>query len=109
MGSTKKRHIFDLGCEEQKIIVECKSHRWTTGGNIPSAKMTVWNEVMLYFLASPNHYRKILCVLRHHSEKRGVSLASYYVRIYKHLIPNGVEIWEFDEEAGIATQTHPSP
>lgn len=69
--------------------------------------MTVWNEVMLYFLASPSTYRKILCVLNHRSERRGETLAAYYVRIYTHLIPEGVEIWEFDEQTSLATRIFP--
>jgi len=36
--STKKTHCFDLGAADPSIIVECKSHRWTAGANVPSAK-----------------------------------------------------------------------
>ncbi|MFM2486306.1 hypothetical protein [Celerinatantimonas yamalensis] len=46
VSKLKKEHAFDFGCAEQKIIVECKAHKWTTGGNVPSAKLTVWNEAM---------------------------------------------------------------
>lgn len=94
----QKLHAFDLGCEEQKVIVECKSHRWTTGDNVPSAKMTVWNEAMYYFLAAPNGYRKIMFVLKDYSSKRGETLAEYYLRTYEHLVPADVEIWEYDEK-----------
>lgn len=98
LGEIKKLHAFDLGCKERKILVECKSHRWTApNDNVPSAKLTVWNEAMYYFLAAPAGYRKILFVLRDLSEKRGETLAEYYVRTYRHLIPEDVEIWEFDE------------
>lgn len=103
----RKEHAFDLGCDDQRVIVECKSHRWTSGDNIPSAKITVWNEVMLYFLVSPPFYRKILCVLNHRSERRKESLAEYYVRIYSHLIPAGVEIWEFDDVSGQGAKVFP--
>lgn len=41
--SRKKNHCFDLGASDPKVIVECKSHRWTAGSNVPSAKMTVLN------------------------------------------------------------------
>jgi len=37
----KKKHAFDFGNTDQKVIVECKSHRWTESGNVPSAKLTV--------------------------------------------------------------------
>ena len=56
----KKPHRFDLGNKEKKIIVECKSHTWTEGGNVPSAKMISWNETMYLFVAAPASYRKIL-------------------------------------------------
>ena len=50
VSNLKKQHAFDLGCIDQQIIVECKAHKWTTGGNVPSAKLTVWNEAMYYFI-----------------------------------------------------------
>ena len=37
VGSKKKARSFDLGSEHEKVIVECKSHKWTSGENIPSA------------------------------------------------------------------------
>ncbi len=43
IGAKQKLHAFDLGCSDQRVLVECKSHRWTAGHNIPSAKLTVWN------------------------------------------------------------------
>lgn len=96
VGDQKKFHTFDLGSLDPKVIVECKSHTWTTGNNVPSAKMTVWNEAMYFFAIAPNDYRKIFFVLRHSSESRKETLAKYYLRTYEHLIPLGVEIWEYD-------------
>ncbi|MPM29082.1 hypothetical protein SDC9_75621 [bioreactor metagenome] len=94
----QKDHAFDLGSEHEKIIVECKSHKWThPNDNVPSAKMTVWNEAMYYFLLAPIEYRKILFVLKDYSPKRKETLAEYFVRTNKHLIPKGVEIIEYDE------------
>lgn len=98
-GITKKCRRFDLGSEEPPILVECKSHRWTETGNMPSAKVTVWNESMFYFHIAPKHYRKILFVLRDVHPKRKESLAEYYVRNYGHLIPAEVSIVEFDESS----------
>jgi hypothetical protein len=97
-GAIKKPHSFDLGSERSKSIIECKSHRWTTGDNTPSAKLTVWNEAMYYFLLAPESYRKILFILKDYSQKRKKTLAEYYVRIYGHLIPLGVELWEYDSD-----------
>lgn len=102
IGERKKEHQFDLGSASAEVIVECKSHKWTAGGNVPSAKMTVWNEAMYFFALAPDNYRKILFVLRDYSEKKGKTLAEYYIRTHDHLVPNEVEIWEYDEDAGKA-------
>ena len=92
---TKPRE-FDLGSEEPPCIVECKSHTWTESGNIPSAKLTVWNEAMYYFHMAPRQYRKIFFVLKDFTSKRNESLAGYYLRNYSHMVPSGVEFWEYD-------------
>lgn len=107
VGNIKKSHLFDLGCSDLKILVECKSHRWTTGNNVPSAKLTVWNEVMFYFSSSPQDYKKILFVLKDIRKSTGETLAQYYVRIYSHLIPERVELWEYDELTMDANQVFP--
>jgi hypothetical protein len=44
VADRKKLHKFDLGSDNPRIWIECKSHTSTQGGNTPSAKMTVWNE-----------------------------------------------------------------
>jgi hypothetical protein len=64
VGRVKKQRRFDFGSDSPPILIECKSHAWTGGGNIPSAKMTVWNEAMYYFHIAPAAYRKILFVLK---------------------------------------------
>lgn len=53
VGEARKAHRFDLGSETPPVLVECKSHTWTQGGNMPSVKMTVWNEAMHYFHVGP--------------------------------------------------------
>ena len=97
----KCRH-FDLGSEDPAILVECKSHRWTETGNMPSAKITVWTESMFYFHIAPTKYRKVLFVLRATHKRRDESLAEYYIRNYSHLIPSDVSIIEFDEDSRTA-------
>jgi hypothetical protein len=94
VGSLKKLHSFDLGSYDPPVLVECKSHTWTQGGNMPSAKMTVWNEAMYYFHLAPANYRKVFFVLKH--TRREQSLATYYLRMHGHLVPDGVEVWEYD-------------
>jgi hypothetical protein len=90
----KKSHKFDLGSEIPPILVECKSYTWTSGGNSPSAKIRSLNEAMLLFSVAPEHYRKILFMLKH--LRNGVSLARHYIKTQGHLIGPTVEIWEFD-------------
>lgn len=96
----KKEHCFDFGAANLKILVACKSHRWTEGAKVPSAKMTVWNEAMFYFQLAPQNFRKILFVLHDKRKGSGESLLSYYRRTYPHLIPEDVEFFEFDESSG---------
>lgn len=102
VSKVKKPHRFDLGSKEPPILLECKSHTWTAGGNMPSAKLTVWIEAMYYFHIAPPEFRKALCVSKH--ERKGQSLAAYYLRTHGHLIPDDVEIWEFDVDASIETR-----
>ncbi len=104
VASERKPKKFDLGCDDPATIVECKRHTWTSGGNAPSAKLTVWNEAMLIFLAAPVEYRKILAVLRH--LRGGESLADHYVKRFSHLVPSGVEIWEFDQDTGASRSVY---
>lgn len=98
--SRKKEHCFDFGSNDPRIIVECKSHRRTAGGNVPSAKMTVWNEAMYYFHLAPRDFRKIFFVLHDAREGTGESLLTFYRRTYFHLIPGAVEFFEWDERSG---------
>ena len=100
IGTRTKAHRFDLGSANPKVLIECKSHTWTSAGNLPNAKLTVWNEAMYYFALAPLEYRKIFFVLqdfRKRGEQWGESLAGYYLRKFVHLIPPGVELWEYSE------------
>lgn len=102
----RKPHKFDLGDPKKKVFVECKAHTWTEGGNVPSAKMTAWNQAMFFFYAAPRGYRKILFVVRDYSEKRKETLGQYYVRTNAHLIPKDVEVWEYDEKRNNAERVN---
>lgn len=95
-GDAKKNHRFDFGSEESKVLIECKSHNWTITGNIPSAKLTVWNEAMYYFHLAPSVYQKIFFVLEARHSRRRETLAEYYVHTNQHLIPRDVSIIEYD-------------
>lgn len=97
VNNKKKKHCFDLGSANLKIIVECKSHKWTSGGKVPSAKMTTWNEAMLYFHLAPQDFKKVFFTLHDKRRDTGETLVAYYKRTYLHLIPEGVEFIEYDE------------
>ena len=95
--NSHKPHKFDFGNSEQKVLVECKAHTWTEGANVPSAKITTWDQAMFYFYVAPIGYRKILFIQKDFNQKRVETLGEYYVRTNYHLIPEDVEIWEYDE------------
>lgn len=101
----KKPHKFDLGSKAPPILVECKSYTWTRGGNSPSAKIRGLNEVMLLFSVTPQHYRKILFILKH--LRKDVSLATHYIKTQGHLIGPKIEIWEFDLDKKQGEQVFP--
>jgi hypothetical protein len=100
-GNAKKPHRFDFGSEGGcPILVECKYHRWTEGRNVPSAKMSVWNEAMYYFHLAPKKYAKYMVVLRdlRETKTKNESLADYYLRTYDYLIPHDVIFLECDAD-----------
>jgi hypothetical protein len=97
-GGSKKMHRFDLGSLDPAVLVECKSHNWTATGNMPSAKVTVWNEAMYYFHLAPAKFRKILFVVESRHDRQSETLGEFYVRTRTHLIPKGVSILEYNPE-----------
>jgi hypothetical protein len=96
----KKKHKFDLGSKENKILVECKSSTWTKSENIPSAKISIWNEAMYYFNLAPKEYKKIFFVLKDYSKKKDKTVAQYYMEHYYHLIPKDILFYEYDPKSG---------
>lgn len=106
VSTEKKSHAFDLGSDDPKIIVECKFHAWTAGHNTPSAKMSVWNEAMYFFALAPDDYQKMLFVRLHRNDRTGITLFAHYMNTNRHLIPHGVEIWEFEDDCDSAKCMH---
>lgn len=99
LDEVQKDHAFDLGSENPKVIVECKSQTWTSDGNVPSAKMKNWVVAMFYFHMAPLDYRKIFFVERSVRPNTGESLLEYFYRTQTHLIPSEVELWELDRHS----------
>ena len=95
-NQVKKPHRFDLGANNPSVLVECKCHEWTSSGNIPSAKLTIWNEAMFFFLLAPAEFKKYFFVKRHLRNATGETLLDYYLRNYNHLVPKNVEVIEYD-------------
>lgn len=102
----KKEHAFDLGSENKKVIVECKSHKWTKGNNIPSAKITLWNEAMYYFHLVSEDYKKIFFTIKD-LNKSNTSLVEHYLKNHYHLIPKNVYFYEYDEIENICKEVDP--
>ena len=98
VANIKRPHEFDLGCDDQMVLVECKAHTWTAGDKVPSAKMINWAEAMYFFALTPE-YRRIFFVQRSIRVSNGESLVAYFKRTKPHLIPPGVEFWEYDFES----------
>lgn len=107
-NNKRKPRKWDLGSSEGKIIIECKSHTWTKTGNVPSAKLTTWDQAMYFMHLAPISYRKIFACLRNERPYKSESLAEYYVRLKSHLVPSDVEIWEFCEKSGNVKLLNPS-
>lgn len=96
LGPVRKNHAFDLGAGNPRVIVECKSHTWTSGGNVPSTKTKNWAEAMFYVHMAPPNYRKIFVVERSVRPDRPESLLAYFLRTQAHMIPPDVEFRELD-------------
>jgi hypothetical protein len=105
----KRAHRFDYGNES--LLVECQFYDWTEGGNNPSAKISTLNESMMFFYSAPATYKKMVFISK--TEKKGVrqpeTFGEYYVRLNKHFIPDGVEVWEFDASLLTARQISAEP
>jgi len=100
VGRPSKEHRFDLVSEDSKIVIECKCYTWTNGNNVPSAKMSTLNEAVLYMRSLPDGTRKILAIKKDVRTSNSETLASYYYRIYGHLLED-ISIWEIDNDGNM--------
>jgi len=102
----KKQHAFDLGNSE--MLIECKYYDWTESDNNPSAKISTLNEVMLYLYTAPARFKKKVFVKQtsQKGKRHYETLVEYYIRLYKHFIPDDVEVWEFNDDTQKAEKKH---
>jgi hypothetical protein len=73
---------------------------WTDGNNVPRAKMATLNEAVLYISNLPEDIRKILALKKDVRTSNSETLASYYCRIYGHLLED-ISIWEIDNDGNM--------
>lgn len=99
IGEVKKLHAFDLGSDEPKVIVECKSQTWTAGNKVPNSKLKNWAEAMYYFHMAPTHFRMIFFVEKSVRATTGETLLAYFRRTQSHMIPSNVELWELNRDS----------
>lgn len=99
IGKPAKDHQFDLASNDGEIIVETKNHTWTSGNNVPSAKMSVLNEAVFYLQHAPKNAHKLLVINMDRHSSRNETLAEYYVRTYRHLLDD-VSVMEFNQNTG---------
>ncbi len=102
-GSKHKLRRFDLGSSSPAVLVNVSPTSGLQELTLPVPKLTVWNEAMFYFPSGSSYFRKILFVLKDHHSKRLVSrLENIIYNYHGHLGPDGVEIWEWNEETKFA-------
>lgn len=86
IGQPAERHRFDLADPPARVAVECKAFTWTSGGNMPSAKLATAREAVLFLQWLPPDWTKILAMSRSLRPGYGESLAEYFVRLNDHLL-----------------------
>ena len=106
----KKPHKFDWG--NDILLVECKAYNWLrVRSHYPGGLFATANEAVLYFMAVPKSYRKMLFLweTERRSENDPETFAEYYVRLFQHLIPTDIEVYEFNANNLTARHLWPPP
>ncbi|MCK9350253.1 MAG: hypothetical protein M0P44_03390 [Clostridiales bacterium] len=88
------------GTSGSSDITYIKNYTWMNDNNVPSAKMSTLNVAVLYMRSLPEGTRKILAIKKDIRTSNSETLASYYCRIYGHLMED-ISIWEIDNDAKI--------
>ena len=87
-----QHHDVDQVSADGKILVECKSYKWTKTGNAPSAKITTLREAIFYLKSCPGE-RRIIAMQRLPFPGREL-LVDYFCRLNPGLL-DGMEVWDF--------------
>ncbi len=98
-NNQEKTHRFALGSDNPPVIVTCKTHKWTSGDNMPSAKIHAFAVAMFHFHMAPSKYRKIFVCEQSLRKKDNKSLLEYFLDKYFYLIPPDVELWELPPDS----------
>jgi hypothetical protein len=101
-------HSFDLGTEERNdpdAIAECKAFRFTSAGNIPSAKITTLREAAMYLRSIKKDVMRLLIIKEDRHPKTGETLARYFARLNANYLES-VTVLEMPEDGGALTCVH---
>jgi hypothetical protein len=101
--SPKKQAVYDLGKADGSLLVEVKSYTWTSGNNVPVAKINGLFKVVSEFATLGPEVRKILFAKRDPRPTNGETLIEYFIRTHGYMIAPDIEFWELDEETGEVT------
>lgn len=81
LGTPPKLHPFDIVSRSRSVVCECKAYTWTSGGNVPSAKITHLREAVGYLNQLPGEVIRILAVQRATHVRQRDTLGEYFVRL----------------------------
>lgn len=87
------RHKFDVVSIDREIVIECKSHTWTRGGNYPAAKAT---DALVTVEHLKRHSAKRKLLVFQDDRMQGKSLAETFVRRNKERL-SGIEVWVYSD------------
>ena len=85
------RHKFDIVSIDREIVIECKSHTWTKGGNYPSAKVA---DALVAAEHLKGHSAKRKLLVFQDDTMRGKSLVETFMRRNREKL-HGIEVWVY--------------
>lgn len=94
-----KSHKFDLANLERDVVAECKAVGWTSGGNVPSAKIENLRGAVTHLRKIPGPSTSYLIIMKDSHPKKNETLAAYFVRLNKEIL-GPVNILELPEDGG---------